>query len=93
MKLRLHANKIYSADLEGNDHPVAEFTDELIPVAKKRIILRHNYGFDMLNAYEAHRDNMHILGVVELMQSLEEIYTGYRTEEFAAKRKLYGCET
>ena len=87
MKIRRKHNTLLNAEILSPDTPVAELDAGLTKKAKMDFVNEHNAGLEMLQAYQQHRDSMHILNVVDLLEQLEEIYGRYDQERFIIKRR------
>jgi len=90
MNTKVKGNLLLNADIltpETSSIGVyATFHEGLTRQTKKEISLAINYGGEMLQIYERNRNNFHVVNVVEMLKKMEDIFSKFDYERFAARR-------
>lgn len=86
--LTIGQSAIISGDFESPEYKIAEFTDQFTEKAKRQLILNHNYGAQMIEIYEQHRENMHISNVSDMIQKMEKVHEQLSRERLYLNRYL-----
>jgi hypothetical protein len=77
---KLKGNTMISGIIISPEIPIAVFNNSLIRSEVKNIVNNLNFGPEMLYAYAAHRDDMHISNVLALLHKLEHIHNEWDRE-------------
>lgn len=86
MNTKLKGNLLLNADIITPETSYATFNDGLTRQTKKEIVLAINYGQEMLNIYEANRNNLHVVNVVDMLKKMEEVFSKFSYDRFEARR-------
>lgn len=82
-KIRYSNGRIVDGNIKEPEMEIAgNYTEE----AKRRLVANHNFGLEMILAYEQYRDNVNLSNVLEMLEKLEEVYAKHSREIFMIKK-------
>jgi hypothetical protein len=87
-KIKRNGNQILDANF-SDETPleIAEFSDNLTKDAKNKFVTNHNFGIEILEVYQRHRNDMHIGNICKMLEKLENVYEEYFFETEENRRK------
>lgn len=88
MNFKREDRTLYNGDIVKPIIPYAEFSDDLTEKAMDDIINALNNGHDMLMIYKQYRGNINLLGLVEMLDRMEECFRAYDKKQFEINRGL-----
>jgi hypothetical protein len=84
MNYKLKGRTLLHGDVTQPETVIAEFSDKLTRTSAKELVAAMNYGHDLLMLYKQHRDNLHVVNVVTMLQAMESVYKQWDAEVYNA---------
>jgi hypothetical protein len=86
MNFKLDGNTMVDGDIISPIMAYAEFSDELVDSAPKKIVNTLNNGHDMLMIYKKYRGNIDLSNINHMLAEMDSVMSSYETSDYAIKR-------
>lgn len=74
MKYYLKGRTLYRRESFSPERPIATFSEELNVSTLREIVNALNKGTEIFNSYKRHRDDLHIVNIVKMLEEMESIF-------------------